>query len=175
MTAAFADAIMPAFHAILYYSRDGHTDRLAHALGARLGADIFQIVTASYGTGWLGYMAGGFDSLAGRLPRIEPVSDLSHYASLSLGSPVWTSYPAAPMRAYLAQSPAMPPTIGMFLTSGDPSMPTKAFDMARALCGRPFAATLSVPNSVENTAEMDKRIDAYVSAIDLAVAQGRAK
>ncbi len=158
-------------HAILYYSRDGHTDRLAHKLASRLGGDLIRIATTSYRGGWVGYMAGGFDSLTGRLPKIAPIADLSHYASLSLGSPVWASCLAAPLRAYLAQSPAMPRTVGLFVTSADPSFPTKVFKMAGALCRRPFAATLSVPNGIDDTPEMDRRINAYVAKIEMTALQ----
>ena len=153
----------PRSHAILYYSRDGHTDRLARQLSSRLDADLFRIAAASYGGSWWGYVVGGFDSLTGRLPAIEPVKDLSGYASLSLGAPVWTTYLAAPLRAYLARSPALPKAVGLFLTCGEASFPTKAIDMAGALCRRPLVATLCVPNGIDGTPEMEKRISAYVA------------
>jgi hypothetical protein len=163
----------PREHAVLCYSRDGHTDRLAKLLAEALDADIFRIVTRRYGGRRFGYLRAGFDSLTGRLPEIAPVQNLGRYASLSLGAPIWTSYPATPLRAYLAGHPQLPGAVGLFVSSGSRSPPEKAFAMARDLLGRPLAATLSVPEGLDEQASA-ARIEAYRAAIVAASGVGRA-
>jgi hypothetical protein len=159
----------PHRHAVVYYTRTGHTARIARRVADCLGADVFQITTRCYGRGPIGYMWAGRDSLSGRLPPIGPVADLGHYSSVSLGSPVWTSYPATPLRAFLAQRPVLPPVVGLFFSGGDPAPPDKAIDMARALLDRPVTATLSVPNGTEDLEVTQSLIMTYVGSIRAAV------
>lgn len=154
----------PKPHAIVYYSRDGHTDRLARQLAETLDADLFQITTDRYTSKSLGYLRAGFDSLTGRMPTIAPIPNLSGYASLSLGAPIWTSYPATPLRAYLASHPNLPEAVGMFTTCAERIPQDKAFAMARGWAEHPFVATLNVPNSLAEP-EADRRISAYCEAL----------
>lgn len=151
-------------HAVVFYSLDGHTDRLARQLAGTLAADLIPIVVSRYTGNILGYLHAGFDSLVGRLPAFDPIPDLSGYTSVSLGAPIWTSYPATPLRAYLATQPNLPDTIGIFATSGGHSAPDKAFSMARDLLRHPFVATLSVPNSLVQ-ASTDQRVADYCEAL----------
>lgn len=151
-------------HAVVHYSRDGHTDRLARQLAETLGADLFRITTGRYTGNTLGYLHAGFDSLTGRLPHIAPIPNLSGYASVSLGAPIWTSYPATPLRAYLASHPKLPEAVGVFTTSGGNASQDKAFSMARDLLGHPVVATLNVPNSLAEL-ETENRISDYCKAL----------
>lgn len=154
----------PKRHAIVYYSRDGHTERLARQLADRLDADLFQISTARYMGRILGFLSACYDSLTGRLPEIAPIPNLSTYASVSLGAPIWTSYPATPLRAFLETHPKLPNAVGMFTTSGGTASQDKAFAMARALAGHPFVATLNVANA-SGTPETIKRVSDYCEAL----------
>lgn len=151
-------------HAVLYYSLSGHTDRVARRIADELDADLLRIVTRRYGRGALLYLKAGFDSLTGRLPPIGPVDNLSSYESVSLGAPIWTGYPALPLRSYLSRHPSLPKAVGLFVTSGGPSAPLKGYSMARELLGHPFVATLSVPNGLDAPTTKD-RITTYCDAI----------
>jgi hypothetical protein len=157
----------PLKHAIVCYSRDGHTDRLAQHLANALAADLFRIECRRYGGSVLGYALAGFDSLTGRLPAIDPIPDLSGYASVSLGAPIWTSYTATPLRAYLATRPPLPDTVGLFTTSSGHTELDKACSMVRETLGKPFAATLNVPNSLDQKTT-DTLIAQYCMAVVLA-------
>lgn len=158
------DKQAPKRHAIVYYSRDGHTDRLARRLADALDANLFRITTLRYTGSALGSLHAGFDSLTGRVPRIAPVPNLSAYASVSLGAPIWTSYPATPLRAYLASHPKLPHAVGMFTTSRGNGSQDNAFSMARKLAGHPFVATLNVADASETT-QTDKSISDYCAAL----------
>ena len=48
----------PHKHAVVFYSRDGHTDRLARQLADTLAADLFPIVAGRYSGKTLGYLHG---------------------------------------------------------------------------------------------------------------------
>ncbi len=127
--------------AIIYYSRTGTTRKLATALAGALDADLSEIGCERYRPGVLRYLRAGYDSLTGNLPPIEaPPIAADEYDLLLLGAPVWTSYPAVPLRAYLAGKPAVPAHVGVFLTYGGHSPATAAFDgVAKALHKQPVA------------------------------------
>ena len=154
----------PRPHAVLYYSISGHTDQVAHQIAKSLGADLFRIATKRYGRGPLSYMKAGFDSLTGRLPPITPVADLRGYESVSLGAPIWAGRPAMPLRSYLSQHPALPHSVGLFVTSGGPNAPERAYEVAQGLLGRSFAAILHVPNRLDAPSAQD-RVASYCDAI----------
>lgn len=48
---------------IAYYSRSGHSKRLAEKLAGELHTDLIEIAAPTYAGGILGYMRAGYDSL----------------------------------------------------------------------------------------------------------------
>jgi hypothetical protein len=158
-------------HAVVYYSRGGHTDTAAHKLAAALDAELIRLETDRYKSGVFGFMRAGFESLTDRLPELTPVETLKDYASVSLGGPVWTSLPATPLRAFLAQHPPLPDAVGLFLSSGSDEEPDQALRTARELLGHPFVATLSLPEDLDE-ATSTQRIEAYCDAMRAASGGG---
>lgn len=111
---------------ILYYSRTGTTDKLARLLQQELGADLVPLRCGRYAGMW-GYVRAAYDSLKRRLPDIEATNvNLSDYDQLLIGGPIWTSYPATPLRAFLKGNQSLPDRVGLFLTYGGHSPPEKA-------------------------------------------------
>lgn len=120
---------------ILFYSRSGTTASAAHRLAEQLKADIGEIVCDRYRFPFLGYARAGHNSLKRVLPPITmPSQDIGSYDRLILGTPIWTSYPATPMRAFLSQNTDWPEHIALFVTYGGHSPPEKALkEMASML------------------------------------------
>lgn len=133
---------------VVYYSRTGTTRKLAAALAGSLSADIVEIQCGRYGSGIFRYLRAGYDSLKGNLPPIEMSHEVTADYDLALiGAPIWTSYPALPLRAFLASKPTLPLRIGLFLTYGGHSPSEKAVGDVEALLGHPVEETLSLKNS----------------------------
>ena len=150
---------------VIYYSKTGHTARLARMIGQALGADLFQLETPRYRVPYLGYLRAGKDSLSGTLPPLRALPDLGGYDIVALGTPVWTSYPATPMRAFLATKPSLPAKTGVFVTCGDHSPPEKAYAMVRDIIGRDLSATLSLANKAEGGADEAPGIAAFCESL----------
>ncbi|MGP1395146.1 MAG: flavodoxin family protein [Inquilinaceae bacterium] len=128
---------------IVFYSRTGTTAKVARGLADALGAEIAEIGCRRYRPGGLRYLRAGHDSLRGRLPPIEVRADrLSDYDLVILGAPIWTSYPAVPLRAFLDRTRDLPAHVALFLTHGGHSEPRKAVDMVAALVPTDLEATL---------------------------------
>lgn len=151
-------------HAVLYYSRAGHTDVAAHRLAKALDAKLIQIESNRYGPGALGNIRAGLDSVTGRLPEISPIEPLDNFASVSVGGPVWTSFAATPLLAFLEQHPSLPDAVGLFLSGRSEEEPERALMNARDLLGHPFVATLSLPENLDEAAT-NARIADYCEAM----------
>lgn len=152
-------------HLVLFYSRTGTTARIAEALGAELDARVEEIKCPRYQSGWFSYLRAGYDSVKGRLPEIDsPQVSLKDYGMVILGAPVWTSYPAVPLRSFLAHNPDLPPRIAVFMTHGAHSPPDKALEFAEKLLPSPLVASLMIRQD-------DVLKDRYSEALAAFVAQ----
>lgn len=126
---------------ILFYSRSGTTSAAAHVLAERLDADLGEITCDRYRWPVLGYARAGYDSLKRIVPPISiPSEQIESYDRLVVGTPIWTSYPATPMRAFLSENTEWPKHIALFVTFGGHSPPEKALaEMASMLPQKPEA------------------------------------
>lgn len=144
--------------AIVYYSKSGHSRRAAELLADLLDADLHQLKTSRYRTPFLGYLRAGLDSLRLAKPSLaHPLPDLKRSDALVICGPIWTSYPAAPLRSYFQQVQHLPATLGLLLTCGDHSPPEKAYVLVEQELGRPLAAEAAIANDREMTTE-ERRI-----------------
>lgn len=154
---------------IVYYSRTGTTEKLARALADALDARVVTIDCPRYAverSGWLGYLKAGWDSLKGRLPQIDtPPLTLADYDLLLIGTPIWTSYPSAPMRAFLEQGVGFPPRVALFVTSGGHSPAEKAAEMVKDLLPVPLEAMLSVGQSKVLANDFDADVRDFVQGL----------
>jgi len=131
--------------AIVYYSRTGATAMLADALAKRLHAEAGAIHCPRYRAGALRYLLAGYDSVKGRLPEIQsPVLDLAACDVVLIGTPIWTSHPSLPARAFLASRPMLPMRTALFLTYGGHSPPETAIEELAALLPHPPVASLAL-------------------------------
>ncbi len=152
---------------IIYYSRSGHSKRLADRLKNELNGEFLEIVAPKYASRVIGYARAGYDSLKQRASdRPPPLPSLSEFDRVVLCGPVWTSYPAVPLRNLLRSGVDFPSSVSLFLTSGAHSPASKAFAAASSDLGRPFAATASLPNSAENTAQEERIITTFLTDLE---------
>jgi len=133
--------------AIIFYSRTGATRTVATALASALDADIGEIRCPRYRTGPLRYLIAGYNSVKGNLPSIEgPSVDPAEYDLVVIGTPVWTSHPSLPVRAYLATKPQLPRRIALVVTHGGHSPAETAIAELTALLPAPPVGTLALQN-----------------------------
>ena len=129
---------------VIYYSLTGTTRAVARALARELAADYEEIRCTRYRPGVWAYVKGGYDSLAGRLPAIErPQRSPLQYDLVVICGPIWASFPATPVRAYLRQQAGQLSNVAFVLTHGG-SSPDKALREMQALAGVAPVGTLVV-------------------------------
>ncbi|WP_299732657.1 hypothetical protein [uncultured Tateyamaria sp.] len=152
---------------VAFYSRSGHSKRLATKLAEKLKAEQVEITAPAYEGRIFGYMRAGYDSLRQNCvlgPQF--FSTLTTYRHVILVGPVWTSYPAVPLRALLRAGTNLPQAVSLFLTSGAHSPPEKAYEVGASDLGRPFVATATLPNSAEGTGVEGHTIAAFLSELE---------
>ena len=129
---------------IVYYSRTGVTATIAKALASSLGADMREIRCDRYASGILRYLLAGYDSVRGSLPEIVmPDFTADHYDLVLIGTPVWTSHPALPIRAFLDNKPELPARVAVFLTHGGHSPQKTCIEELAAMLPVPIEASLT--------------------------------
>lgn len=152
--------------AIIYYSRTGTTRKIADALAAKLEADIGEIQCPRYGHGPIRYLLAGYNSVKGNLPSIkDPPIDPSGYDLVLIGTPVWTSHPSLPVRAYLAAKPPLPAKIGLFVTHGGHSpAETALLELAALVPANPLA-TLALQKDKVLGDDVSDQISSFIRAL----------
>ncbi|WP_390911305.1 flavodoxin [Pseudosulfitobacter sp. SM2401] len=152
---------------VLFYSRTGTTTKVANALGTALSADIKEIKCPRYQGGWFAYLRAGYDSVKGRLPPID-VPDLSfdEYDLVIIGAPIWTSYPALPLRSFLARKPKLPSRVAVFFTLGGHSPAEKAVKMVEGLLPVPLEASLELPHDQVIEGRDSDTIETFVAKLN---------
>jgi len=151
---------------IVTYSRTGTTRKLTRAVADVLRADSTEIRCERYRSGFLRYLRAGFDSVRGNLPPIDVSPVLFRdYDLVLLAAPVWTSYPALPLRAFLDRKPDLPERVGLILTHGGHSPVEKAVDHVQALLPHPLRGTLCVSQEQVTRGDFSTVLEAFVDRL----------
>ncbi|HEY0961139.1 MAG TPA: hypothetical protein VGE69_02160 [Pseudomonadales bacterium] len=112
---------------VVYFSRTGTTRKVAELAARSLGADLVELHTQPYGLGLLHYVRAAYDSVKGRLPRIEyDRIEAASYDFVLLLSPVWAGHAATPMRAYATETKGIKRAAAVLCCGGH--APPRAFD-----------------------------------------------
>ncbi|WP_337660255.1 flavodoxin family protein [Anderseniella sp. Alg231-50] len=152
---------------IIYYSRTGTTATIASALANRLDADKREIGCDRYTGGLLRYLQAGYDSVRGNLPEIEMAEFAAEqYDLVLIGTPVWTSHPALPVRALLARKPDLPARVAVFLTHGGHSPPQTCIDELAAMLPVPVEASLTFSSAQVSAGKFTDDIDGFASELE---------
>lgn len=152
--------------AVIFYSRTGTTRTVATALASAFDADIGEIRCPRYRNGLIRYLLAGYNSVKGNFPPIEnPDIDPAGYDLVLIGTPVWTSHPALPVRAYLAAKPELPKKIALFVTHGGHSPVETAISELSALLPVPPVGTLALQKDAVVKDDPTERISAFVETL----------
>lgn len=129
---------------LAYYSRTGTTRDLAEYIASLCPCDVEEIKDLRDRQGILGVLRSGWQ---GWLKRPAPIQKVSHrvldYDLVIIGTPVWVSNPAAPIRRYLLDNRTRFNRVAFFCTLGG-SGGDKALDEMGRVAGRTPIATLAI-------------------------------
>lgn len=151
---------------IVFYSRTGATRDVAQELAQRLNADIAEITCRCFGLWPLGYLRAGFDSVRGKLPPIDlPPIDFSSYDFVLVGAPIWTSYPALPVRKFFSTATRLGAETGLFFTYEGHSPIEAALDEVARLWPHEIKASVAINMKETDLGIRSQAIADFVSEV----------
>jgi len=152
---------------VLYYSRTGTTATIAKALANRLDADTREISCDRYTGGIFRYLLAGYDSVRGNLPEIE-MAELAaeQYDLVLIGTPIWTSHPALPIRTFLDRKPELPARVAVFLTHGGHSPAQTCIDELAELLPVPIEAKLTLNSAQVSGGKFAVDVSEFASELE---------
>jgi len=104
---------------VVFYSRKGNTKKVAEKLAAQLNCDIAEITETKSRNGLFGFIRSGREALSKKTPPIIlPEKKWDEYETYYLGTPIWASNMASPVRTFLTQTFPKTARYGMFFTCG---------------------------------------------------------
>jgi flavodoxin len=155
---------------VVFCSRTGYTRRIAEELASKLGADVEEIRDSTRRSGFLGYWRCAREALRRTAVQINvPLLKPRDYQVVVLGTPVWASNIASPMRAYIAMNREQLTQVVFYCTQGG-SGSSKVFrDMAAACGSEPLATAPFDDREIDSgsySAKMSGLIDAIAQRKD---------
>jgi hypothetical protein len=150
---------------VLYFSRSGMTATLAQELAKKLGASLGRVTpTASY-AGPGGYLKGVWQALRGEAPPVEPSGDISRYALVVIGSPVWAGRLSPPMRSCLRGVRGRIEGVGAFWVSGSGAPYRAVGAEVERLTGKAPVATAAFSQREVVRGATDAKLEALAKAL----------
>ena len=92
------------------------------------------------------------------------------YALAVICSPIWTSHPSLPIRAYLSRQPQLPRRIALALTYGGHSPPGRAIEELGDLLSRPPETSISLKETQMQDGTFANAVDKFVARLTRAKA-----
>jgi flavodoxin len=87
---------------VVYYSRDGHTERVAKDIAERLNADIEAVIDQKSRKGLLGWLRAARDAKTKRTTTIGNIEkNPADYEFTIIGTPVWAGSMTPAVRTYI--------------------------------------------------------------------------
>ena len=152
---------------VLYYSRTGTTATIAKASANRLDADIREISCDRYTGGIFRYLLAGYDSVRGNLPEIEMAEFAAEqYDLVLIGTPIWTSHPALPIRTFLDRKPELPARVAVFLTHGGHSPAQTCIDELAELLPVPIESKLTLNSAQVSGGKFSVDVSEFASELE---------
>lgn len=106
---------------VVYFSFDGNTKLIAEKIAETINADIIELKTSKkYPTeGFSKFFWGGKSVIFGEKPKLTNDSiDLSRYATIYIGTPVWAGSYTPPIKSFIRQYKIQGKRIALFASHG---------------------------------------------------------
>jgi flavodoxin len=150
---------------VVYYSRTGHTRKVAEDIAKELQCDREELVDTVNRSGPIGWVNSGRQASQGAMTKLQPLkNDPSSYDIVIIGSPVWAAHVSTPVRTYLAENKEKIKKVAFFTTLGNIGDESTFKDM-ETICGKTPAAILAVRVKELKKGEAGDAIKAFASRL----------
>lgn len=154
---------------LVFYSRTGYTRRVAEQITKQLQCDICDIREQHPRSGVGGYLRSLLEAVSGREPLLQNHGpDPSRYAVVIVGTPVWASRIASPVRAYLTHHGLGNARIATFCTYGG-SGADNVLDAMDQLTGKSPVSRLALRDREIDSGSGATKVQAFVGMVRAAL------
>lgn len=155
--------------AVIYYSLEGNTKKVAEKIADKFNADIYEIkeVKGSVPTsGFFKYFWGGKQVVTKKKPEIEDLNiNIDEYDVLFIGTPSWVATYAPVFRTFFSKYEIKGKKIGLFCShGGGPGETIKK--MENELIGNEIIARFDLIEPLKNKGS-DEKIDKWLESINI--------
>jgi len=156
--------------AVVYYSLEGNTKKVAMKIADKFSADIYELKEAKSiisKTGFFKYVWGGKQVVMKQNPDLEELNiNIGQYEYIFIGTPVWAFTYSPAIRSFLSKYNIKGKKIGLFCShSGGPGKTIQ--NMKDSLAENEFIAELDIIEPLKNEIESNKKIDEWLSNIKI--------
>ena len=157
---------------VVYFSRTGHTQRIAAEIAAATGADLDPIVEQRSRKGILGYLRSGRDAYKKLIVPIEPsTKNPADYEIVVLGTPVWAGHISSPVRAYVAAHREQLARVALFCTEGGSGGTKVLRELAELIDATPVG-TLVIDEKELRSGAYAGKLERFLEALPRSMAAG---
>jgi flavodoxin len=153
---------------IVYFSRTGHTKRLAERLARELGTSSTAITERRSRRGFFGYQRSLIEAVTGRDATIDKLRNQPREHDLVLiGTPIWGWHLSSPVRAFARQHAKALRHVAFFCTMGGSGDRIAFAELQRLVGHRPLATLALTEHELTSmsTGEVKAKIDRFVSRL----------
>lgn len=159
---------------VVYFSRVGHTTRLAREIARRCGGDLDVIQEQHDHNSLPGKLRCVWHALTkAEAPIQQPLRNPSRYDLVIIGSPVWSSGVAPPVRTYVRQYADHFKQVAFFCAEGG-SDDARTFAELSRLCGKRPLATFAVARKHLPPAAHMEGVSGFMDSMHLRTSDERA-
>ena len=150
---------------VVYYSRTGHTEAVAHEIARQTAADIDVIDAGAFADGGLWYLRAAWASWRDHKVSIAPtVHAPRNYDLVVIAGPIWVGRPCPPVRAYLRGHATELPAVAFVLTHGGGDV-TPAFKKLESDAGKAPVAQVTCSDGERKSGAEAEKIARFVRAL----------
>ena len=120
---------------VVFYSKSGHTKKVAENLAKSLKADMDEIVDLKDRSGIKSCILGGRDGMKGSLTEIKTKKNPANYDLVILGTPIWAGNSTPAARTYVTKFKNKIKKLVIFVTA-DNSGPEKTVEVIEEIWGK---------------------------------------
>jgi len=147
---------------VIYYSKTGHTERVANDLATALGADVEKLIDKENRKGFFAWFGSGKDAMKKNLTGIEPQQhDPANYRLVIIGTPVWAGDMTPAVRTWLEGNKSKLQNVAYFCTAGGTKI-EKLLPSFEAVTGKkPVAYVGFVHKELKDRKKYEEKLTAF--------------
>jgi flavodoxin len=156
--------------AVIYYSLEGNTKKVANRISEKLNADIYELKEINSSvpkTGFLKFVWGGKQVVMKQKPDLEELNiNIDEYDCLFIGTPVWAATYSPAVRSFFSKYTIKGKKVGIFCCHSG-GLGNTIQNMKNCLINNEVIAEIAVIDPIKNDVKANKQIDEWLNNIKI--------